>query len=165
MLSRLVRLLAPLGRETSPFSIPAPSRYTRGARWVEPRLVGEVAFTGRISDGACGIPAGAACAPIPTPGRCTSTPSEAPTEPGAAPRPRCRHCSAQGIMGQLDPVHLHASPGDCSQGGRTKPASVHVLSASARCERAFFARSCSATSEMNRVQVVSGCGAQLSMVI
>ena len=42
MLARLVRLLAPLERETSPFSIPVPSRYTRGARWVEPRLVGEV---------------------------------------------------------------------------------------------------------------------------
>ena len=51
MLARLVRLLAPLERGTSPFSIPAPSRYTRGARWVEPRLVGEVAFTGRSSDG------------------------------------------------------------------------------------------------------------------
>ena len=50
-LARLVRLLAPLERETSPFSIPAPCRYTRGARWVEPRLVGEVAFTERISDG------------------------------------------------------------------------------------------------------------------
>jgi len=51
MLAGLMRVLAPLERETSPFAIPAPPRYTRGARWVEPRLVGEVAFTERISDG------------------------------------------------------------------------------------------------------------------
>ena len=51
MLAGLMRLLAPLERETSPFAIPAPPRYTRGARWVDPRLVGEVAFTERISDG------------------------------------------------------------------------------------------------------------------
>ena len=45
----LMRLLAPLERETSPFAIPAPPRYTRGARWVDPRLVGNVGtgFTGR----------------------------------------------------------------------------------------------------------------------
>ena len=51
MLAGLMRLLAPLERETSPFAIPAPPRYTRGARWVDPRLVGEIAFTERISDG------------------------------------------------------------------------------------------------------------------
>ena len=51
MLAGLMRLLAPLERETSPFAIPAPPRYTRGAHWVDPRLVGEVAFTERISDG------------------------------------------------------------------------------------------------------------------
>ncbi len=51
MLAGLMRLLAPLERQTSPFAIPAPPRYTRGARWVDPRLVGEVAFTERISDG------------------------------------------------------------------------------------------------------------------
>ena len=51
MLARLMHLLTPLERQTSPFSIPAPPRYTWGARWVEPRLVGEVAYTERISDG------------------------------------------------------------------------------------------------------------------
>ena len=67
-------------------------------------------------------------------------------------------------MGQLDPVHLHASRETAVKAG-DESASVNVLSASARCERAFVARSCSATSQMNKVQVVSGCGAQLSMVI
>jgi bifunctional non-homologous end joining protein LigD len=51
MLAGLMPLLAPLERDTSPFSVPAPPRYTRGARWVEPRLVGEVAFTRRVKDG------------------------------------------------------------------------------------------------------------------
>jgi len=51
MLAALTRLLAPLERDTSPFSTPAPPRHTRGARWVEPRLAGQVAFTGRTSDG------------------------------------------------------------------------------------------------------------------
>jgi len=51
MLAGLMRLLAPLERDTSPFSTPAPPRHTRGARWVQPRLAGQVAFTGRTSDG------------------------------------------------------------------------------------------------------------------
>ena len=51
MRAGLTRLLAPLEQETSPFSILAPPRYTSGARWVEPSLVGEVAFTERTSDG------------------------------------------------------------------------------------------------------------------
>jgi len=51
MLTDLMRLLAPLERETSPFTTPAPLRHTYRARWVEPELVGEVAFTERINDG------------------------------------------------------------------------------------------------------------------
>jgi bifunctional non-homologous end joining protein LigD len=36
--------LAPLGRDTSPLDVPPPRGYARDARWVEPRLVGEVAY-------------------------------------------------------------------------------------------------------------------------
>ncbi len=42
-LTDLLRQLAPLERETSPLGTPVPPRYARGAHWVEPRLVGEVA--------------------------------------------------------------------------------------------------------------------------
>ena len=51
MLADLLRQLGPLDRATSPFSTPVPPRYARGARWVEPRLVGEVAFTQWTADG------------------------------------------------------------------------------------------------------------------
>src|SRR5271165_4691170 len=50
-LTDLLRQLAPLERETSPFSTPVPPRYARGAHWAEPRLVGEVAFTEWTADG------------------------------------------------------------------------------------------------------------------
>jgi bifunctional non-homologous end joining protein LigD len=45
MLTDLAQRLAPLRRDTSPFASPVPAAHARGARWVEPRLVGEVAFT------------------------------------------------------------------------------------------------------------------------
>jgi ATP-dependent DNA ligase len=45
MLAGLMRQLAPLHRDRSPFATPVPPRYARGARWMQPRLVGEVAFT------------------------------------------------------------------------------------------------------------------------
>jgi len=51
MLAGLIRQLAPLQRETSPFATPVPPRYARGAHWVEPRLVGEVAFAEWTADG------------------------------------------------------------------------------------------------------------------
>ncbi len=51
MLADLLRQLAPLQRDTSPFSTPVPARYSHGAHWAEPRLVGEVAFTEWTSDG------------------------------------------------------------------------------------------------------------------
>ncbi len=51
MLADLMRLLAPLERDTSPFGTPVPPLYARGARWVEPRLVGEIAFTEWTADG------------------------------------------------------------------------------------------------------------------
>jgi bifunctional non-homologous end joining protein LigD len=51
MLDDLARRLAPLARSTSPFAVPAPRDQVRDARWVEPRLVGEVVFTEWTSDG------------------------------------------------------------------------------------------------------------------
>ena len=45
MLSDLARRLHPLRRGTSPFTTPVPAPHARDAQWVEPRLVGEVAFT------------------------------------------------------------------------------------------------------------------------
>ena len=57
MLADLMRQLGPLQRETSPFGTPVPPRYARGAHWVEPRLVGEVAFTDGPPTRACGTPA------------------------------------------------------------------------------------------------------------
>ncbi|WP_220729770.1 non-homologous end-joining DNA ligase [Streptomyces radicis] len=43
-LGDLMARLAPLTRPTSPFADPVPRPHARTARWVEPRLVGEVAF-------------------------------------------------------------------------------------------------------------------------
>jgi len=51
MLDDLARDLAPLARATSPFSHELPRAETRDARWVEPRLVGEVVFTEWTPDG------------------------------------------------------------------------------------------------------------------
>ena len=51
MLGELMRQLGPLQRQTSPFTTPVPPRYARGAHWVQPRLVGEVAFTEWTADG------------------------------------------------------------------------------------------------------------------
>ncbi len=45
MLTALMRQLRPLQRATSPFGTTVPAQHTRAAHWVEPRLVGEVAFT------------------------------------------------------------------------------------------------------------------------
>ena len=57
MLAGLMRQLEPLERDTSPFATPVPARYARGAHWVEPRLVGEVAFTDWTADGSLRHPA------------------------------------------------------------------------------------------------------------
>jgi bifunctional non-homologous end joining protein LigD len=45
MLADLMRRLRPLGRVTSPFGATVPAQHARGAHWVEPRLVGEIAFS------------------------------------------------------------------------------------------------------------------------
>jgi bifunctional non-homologous end joining protein LigD len=44
MLTDLARQLRPLRRDTSPFDPPVPRDQARHAHWVEPRLVGEVAY-------------------------------------------------------------------------------------------------------------------------
>jgi len=51
MLAELMRELTPLGRDTSPFDTPVPAEHVRDARWVEPRLVGEVSFAEWTTDG------------------------------------------------------------------------------------------------------------------
>jgi bifunctional non-homologous end joining protein LigD len=51
MLDDLARRLEPLERATSPFADEVPTRYRKVARWVDPELVGEVAFSEWTSDG------------------------------------------------------------------------------------------------------------------
>jgi bifunctional non-homologous end joining protein LigD len=51
MLRDLAARLGPLARATSPFARELPRAETRDARWVEPRLVGEVLFTEWTPDG------------------------------------------------------------------------------------------------------------------
>ncbi|WP_107081740.1 non-homologous end-joining DNA ligase [Streptomyces sp. SBT349] len=43
-LADLLERLTPLARPTSPFAEPVPREHARTARWVEPRLVGDIAF-------------------------------------------------------------------------------------------------------------------------
>jgi bifunctional non-homologous end joining protein LigD len=56
-LQRLGSLLAPLARETSPFTPLPPALHRRGARWVEPELVAEVAYGEWTGDGLLRHPA------------------------------------------------------------------------------------------------------------
>ena len=51
MLTDLMEQLGSLGRAESPFGTEIPDQQARGARWVEPRLVGEVAFAEWTTDG------------------------------------------------------------------------------------------------------------------
>ena len=57
MLTDLARQLAPLRRATSPFDEPVPRPDAREARWVEPALVGEVAYRTLTPDGRLRHPA------------------------------------------------------------------------------------------------------------
>ncbi|MGA8113750.1 MAG: DNA ligase, partial [Actinocatenispora sp.] len=52
----LLELLAPLRRSRSPFDDPVPREDARDATWVEPRLVVEVAYGNRTSDGRLRFP-------------------------------------------------------------------------------------------------------------
>jgi bifunctional non-homologous end joining protein LigD len=56
MLDDLARLLRPLARRTSPFATEVPRQWAKDARWVTPKLVGEVAYTERTKDGRLRIP-------------------------------------------------------------------------------------------------------------
>jgi bifunctional non-homologous end joining protein LigD len=51
VLRQLLGMLRPLERRTSPFADRVPRETARAARWVEPRLVGEVRFTEWTRDG------------------------------------------------------------------------------------------------------------------
>ena len=57
ILADLDRRLRGLARKTSPFADPLPSADARGAHWVTPKLVGEVAFTEWTRDGRLRHPA------------------------------------------------------------------------------------------------------------
>ena len=50
-LADLTHRLQPLRRADSPFGTAVPAPHARGAQWVQPRLVGEVAFTEWTRDG------------------------------------------------------------------------------------------------------------------
>ncbi len=50
-LDELYTILWPLRRPTSPYDEAVPREYSRDAQWVEPRLVGEVAYGARTRDG------------------------------------------------------------------------------------------------------------------
>ena len=50
MLADLARRLRPLRRADSPFGTVMPAQHARGAHWVQPELVGEVAFTEWTTD-------------------------------------------------------------------------------------------------------------------
>jgi DNA ligase D-like protein (predicted ligase) len=51
MLEELSALLRPLRRRVSPYAEPVPRRFAVEAQWVEPRLVGEVAYTMWTAEG------------------------------------------------------------------------------------------------------------------
>ena len=51
MLAELMRELKPLERDTSPLDTPVPAQQARDVHWVEPRLVGEVAFAEWTNEG------------------------------------------------------------------------------------------------------------------
>lgn len=68
MLDELMGELAPLARGTSPFAAPVPAAHARGARWTEPRLVGEVAFAEWTEDGSLRHPSWRGLRPDKEPG-------------------------------------------------------------------------------------------------
>jgi bifunctional non-homologous end joining protein LigD len=57
MLVELGRQLKPLSRSTMPFDRPVAREHTRDVNWVQPRLVGEVAYRILTPDGRLRHPA------------------------------------------------------------------------------------------------------------
>ncbi|WP_131740520.1 non-homologous end-joining DNA ligase [Actinomadura roseirufa] len=55
-LDELYGTLWPLRRPTSPYDEPVPREFARDAQWVEPRLVGEIAYAARTRDGRLRFP-------------------------------------------------------------------------------------------------------------
>ncbi|SDM00260.1 bifunctional non-homologous end joining protein LigD [Nonomuraea maritima] len=78
MLRDLGELVAPLERREPPFDEPVPREHARDARWVEPRLVGEVQYAEVTSDGRLRHPSWRGLRP-------DREPSEARTEEIAPP--------------------------------------------------------------------------------
>jgi bifunctional non-homologous end joining protein LigD len=74
MLDDLLATLRALQRKTSPFADNPPARDAKGAHWVTPELVGEVAFPNGPARAGWDIPPGAACAPTNHPPRSSASP-------------------------------------------------------------------------------------------
>ncbi|SFO68217.1 bifunctional non-homologous end joining protein LigD [Actinomadura madurae] len=55
-LDELYETLWPLRRPTSPYDEPVPREFAKDAQWVEPHLVGEVAYSARTRDGRLRFP-------------------------------------------------------------------------------------------------------------
>ena len=68
MLRDLAAQLEPIARDTPPFLPPIPADVRRDARWVEPRLVGEIRYGERTSDGIYRHPAWRGLRPDKSPG-------------------------------------------------------------------------------------------------
>lgn len=63
--------LRPLARNTSPLDEPPPAGYARDARWVQPVLVGDVAYRTQSADQRLQHPSWRGLAPTGNPTRCT----------------------------------------------------------------------------------------------
>jgi bifunctional non-homologous end joining protein LigD len=70
-LERITELLRPLARRTSPFNGKLPPERARGAKWVEPELVGEVVFRIWTPDGRMRAPVWRGLRPDKTPDEVT----------------------------------------------------------------------------------------------
>jgi bifunctional non-homologous end joining protein LigD len=75
MLDDLAARLAPLARPAHPFAVQPPRDQIRDARWVEPRLVGEVAYAEWTSDGRLRHPSWRGLRPDKRPGEVRKEPS------------------------------------------------------------------------------------------
>ena len=95
MLTDLGEHLASLGRDTSPFGTNVPASAAREARWVEPRLVGEVSSPSGPPTGSCASRAGAGGGSTRTPPRCGGKTDRAANPAGRRSR-GCRRSASPG---------------------------------------------------------------------
>jgi len=110
MLADLARGLARLRRAARPFTIAVPAPHAQDARWVEPRLAGEVALTEWAGDQVLRHPAGAGYAPTSTPATCTGT-AEIPT-----PDPSRRAWRQHRVPGRVPGPHARCRLNRCPLG-------------------------------------------------